>query len=362
MKKIIYVAERPHHIKMLYSLQCNDFDQLFIIPSGNNIGKLQINKTVFYTKYEEIKNIVSGFVPDTYVQTRTNSSLHQFLMGKKIKIDFINHGILVDCVSVRNNLIKAKNMYNNYNACFVATRKIDEYMLKKYVKFGNKIITNAITQFDYLKEISETKYSKDKKAILFVGAPNPARPTIKIINKDYYDAVISLYNICKENGLLFIIKPRANDGFMFLKNNIGKLPWAQSAYDKYNEITSDKDRVIFMKFDDDIYDYFGMADIVVCNGWTTAEIEACMMKKALIVFKTKDDAEGDYYDTVKSGAAVLINNIQDLNKKIEFFINNGNTLIDLQDKCINDLGLIFDGKSYQRVNEELKNKDPGEGQ
>jgi hypothetical protein len=101
-----------------------------------------------------------------------------------------------------------------------------------------------------------------------------------------------------------------------------------------------------------VYDYFN-SDIVIIDGWSTAEVEACLAKLPTIVMDKSADAimKADYMDTVKNEAVLLSHNIKDVENHI-FWLEvqkNKDELCEKQEKYIQNLGIIFDGNIHNRI-------------
>jgi hypothetical protein len=83
------------------------------------------------------------------------------------------------------------------------------------------------------------------------------------------------------------------------------------------------------------------------------EIEACVARKPLIVVRTKSKPSYDPFNTVTSGAAKKIRNINNLESNIVDLLTC-NSLAVKQDKLIKEIGLLTDGLAGKRIQDRLE--------
>lgn len=374
MKKVLYVLTSPAHKRVFESfVERPDLDQLVVgppptkskmVPEDYSDFKL---KNIQYGSIKNISGIVGKFKPDIYVQAEliNQHNVIQKNSGLSYKRVFVSHGM------AGNNIISiAKpsglnlSVFRGLDLYCGANKTFADWMKYAINVDDSKILLNALPQLDILFDsnyytsyrdaiLAKTKFPAAKKVILFLGFCCKDRHDFKPHNEDYFRTAIELGRMAKENNWLVMIKPRQTHSEMmdFLKNH----GW--SKYMKDYESLHANDNVHFIgPAGAHIYRYY-FADAFVINGCSTAEIEACAIQKPLFVVRTNLKCLQSGYDpfsTTSSGAAMSIPDLSELEHDLlECFNNNKYHWPDKQKKLLEDMGISFDGKHHERIQNSL---------
>lgn len=232
----------------------------------------------------------------------------------------------------------------------------------KYAAGSNKVLLNAIPQFDllfnsvYYKSdrerilgylASKGKVVNPQKVILFVGFCCKDRADFIYHNEDYFKSVIALEEMAKRRNWLVMVKPRHS--YLKMKQFLKTARWGSKYIKKYAEIQKSK-YLHFITTTSHIYKYF-FADAFVMNGTSTFEVEACICKKPLFIVQTDCRGTKDPYGVKKYRAGVGIVGVNELEhclagqEKYHWPEN--------QEKLVQSMGLMIDGKMYERIQEYL---------
>jgi len=222
----------------------------------------------------------------------------------------------------------------------------------------SKILFNAIPQFDIIyndmgdnkfKEalIKQNKIPKANKYILFAGFAGHKRSDFFPHNEDYYRTAIYLEKIAKKNNWFVFIKPRilAKQDLKFVGDNSYISKYAKD----YGSLWKSK-HVCIVHPMESIYKYF-FSDIIIANGTSTLEVEACCVNKPLIIVRTDPNSFAPL-KTVFLGGAKLVNTdiMNDLEEAITSSFEKN---ISCYSKILQYHGVSFDGKMSKRVGEAI---------
>lgn len=352
MKKIVYFIDSESHYKVFEPFIKNPCSNFLICPG---LKYRNINNAWVYESEKHAKNILNNIKPDVFVQSRGKSALHSFLDNNNIKKVLIGHGVSTNSEKVAQLIKNSSKVYNSYDMICAGTQKYDKepYLRNTSLK-DDQIQVTGLSQFDTLFDIMK-KTKRKEKSILFAGGFMLFREGEKYRpREEYYKYILYLSNMCSINGWNLIIKPRADD-INILKNiNEG---WAKEYVEMYKKLLKNGN-IKLVDAGSNIYDYF-YSSMVIIDGWSTLEIEACLANIPLIIIderKNTNDKDSDFIGSVSSGAARLVDCLRDLdetiveleNKKVE------NIMFEGQNKLISDLGIKFDGKTADRIVEAIE--------
>jgi len=224
-----------------------------------------------------------------------------------------------------------------------------------------QVITDALAQIDLLHNadyynqhkdriLANTKISKPSAVILFCGFCCKDRADFNQHNEDYFETVFELEKIAKKHNWLVIVKPRQllEKTMKYLKATGG---WATKYVSTYPKFVKQKN-LHFIGHDTNLYKYF-FSDVIVCNGCSTVEIEACIANKPLALVRTRSSAGYDPFETVTAQAAQEVKDINKLEKTILRFLQ-GNPHIDEQNALVKSMGITADGQAHKRIQDRLK--------
>jgi hypothetical protein len=82
-------------------------------------------------------------------------------------------------------------------------------------------------------------------------------------------------------------------------------------------------------------------------------MEACVVRRPLVVVRTKSDSIYDPFDTVKTGAAREIKNVNKLERNMNELLQN-NVLTTNQRELIKSVGLTIDGMAAKRIQDRIE--------
>lgn len=369
MKKILYVLTSPSHKRVFEPfVERKDAIQAIagphpIISSKNNIvpedySDFSIKKIFTFDsskRDKSIQKIVAKFKPDVYVQSSFVMPNIKFPDGcKKVAV---SHGLtgnhVVDLIKTTDYNTKGLKGPDMYIGAPNSFRDFVELVAGK----KKEIIAGIIPQLDIIhnpnyynsyrqRVLSQTKNPNPDKVILFIGFCCKDRKDFCYHNEDYFKSVIELERIARKNNWLVMVKPRHTLSKMisFLSTH----SWGSQYIKKYTAIQSSK-FLHFITTTGHIYRYF-FADAFVMNGTSTAEIETCAIQKPLFIVRTRSEDKTDPFNTITAGAAEHIKDISDLENCLSLNFNNGSYhYLEAQLNHLKTLGIIFDGKNSERV-------------
>ena len=362
MKKILYVIRSHAHKRVFESFKPKDgLDQLLVGPEiqvttnlvPEDYSDFKI-KTKLYKDIRHLQKMVNSFNPDIAVQCSTYKDISYPVSCKKV---FVSHGLAGNNIEV----IKKKNNFIGFDLYCGDKDLFADWIVPSARTTREKVLQNAVPQLDLLHDgsyynsykervVSFTKNPTAKRVILFCGFCCKDRPDFDLHNEDYFKTAIELEKIAKKHNWLILIKPRQPFGriISFLKTH----NWGKKYVQPYSAIQSSK-YLHFISTNAHIYRYF-FADLFICNGYSTTEIETCLVNKPLILVRTRVDAKNyDPFDTVTSGAGTQVKDINKLEEMIIKVIDKTDH-IDKQNALLNDLKIKNDGKAYLRVQEALE--------
>lgn len=361
VKKILYFIRSLAHKRVFESYrERNDMVQMVLGPKPlvidgvmDDYRNFGIKNIKIYNSDREAKLITNSFKPDIFVQ-EDFPRLNFALSG--CREVYVAHGMAGNHVL---SLCRrdAKGPWNGFDLYCGATKRLKgvvDYITGK----KNEVLVNALGQFDLLSYPGYFRPSKNnilfenkKPSILFCGFCCKNTSDFKLHNEDYFKTVYELERLAKKNDWLVIIKPRQGTKQVvdFLKQSGG---WTKQYVKTYQSIVKSK-YLHFIDFRANPCKYFS-ADIIMCNGCSTLEIEACIINKPLVVVRTKSGPKYDPFNTVSSGAAIKVENINNIEKTVMDIISVGNTRTKEQNGLLKDLNILTDGLAYKRVQDRLK--------
>ena len=365
MKKVLYFSHYLERIRVFRSFEEEpDLEQLFIGPHPKTFNGVAedymdfgIKNIKTYADNKEAQRMVNEFCPDIVVQADMDKSIQLPASAKKV---FVMHGVVGNHVRGYFGPSTSWDGFDLYCGATKNFKDIVDYFTSTVDK--KKVLLNALPQIDFFNTnnyktsnrediLGRTKNPGAKKIILFCGFSGKYRPDYYDHNEDYYRTLFELARISEKNNWLSMVKSRQGlrqtGKFLALDE-----PWIKSCVKPYADAQKNK-FVHFIHPDSNIYDHF-FADIVICNGCSSVEIEACVVNKPLIVVRTK--VGPDKYDplnTVNSGAAVLVDNISKLEDTI---INSldGDLHVNKQNALIESIGISVDGLAHKRITDAIK--------
>lgn len=351
--RIVYIANSLAHKRVLEPFKKHpDLEQFIVAPETKPTTNLVpedykdcgIQNIHTFKNMAEAQSIVDKLNPDIIGQTGI------FNINSKAKKVYLGHGMIGKHVKAMGK-VKTWGGFNLYCGA--------SWIFKDYITYAadvdpNNVLIDALPQFDLLydpnyynayKTYIVSKLKPDAaKVILFLGFCCKDRGDFKDHNEDYFKTVIELEKIARKNNWLALIKPRQSFSEMwgFLNGNGPVRQYAKA----YKDIQSSK-YLHFISTNSHIYRYY-FADVIVCNGCSTGEIEACLMNKPLILVRTKSGPKYDPFDTDKTGAATVVRNINDLETAMNKPAN-----VEQQKNLIKSLGITNDGMAHRRIQDKV---------
>jgi hypothetical protein len=314
-----------------------------------------------YNNRKELQKLINRFVPHIYVQASLPCA-YGLKLPRGCKRVYVSHGLIGGHTK---GIIKKANfdtsVWKNCDLYCGGGHAFKDWIY--HITNSKNVLLNAVPQFDIIKDpkyynsfrkriLSKSKNPNAKKIILFIGFCCRARSDFKAHNEDYFKTVIELERLAAKNNWLVMVKPRQTYSKMmrFLKAQ----GWKDKYREKYAQIQNSK-YLHFISTTGHIYRYF-FADIFVLNGCSTAEIEACVAQKPLVLVRTHKLISKESYDpfmSVNSGAALEVKEIKDLAKCLAGVIDGGNQRLVQQKNLIKSMGLTIDGQMHKRIQNRL---------
>jgi len=372
MKRTIYVMTSLSHKRVFETFEPRtDMEQMILgpmpkitgIPTGivpEDYSDFKIKNIKCYWNRKEMQDAVDKFKPDIYVEASLPVARGIRLPSGCKKV-YVSHGMVGNHVK---GIIKKAGFDTSAwkgNDLYCGATNVFADWIKHVAKVGDdKILLNALPQLDILydsdyynsyrkKVLNKTKNPDAEKIILFVGFCCKDRYDFNDHNEDYFRTAIELEKIARQHNWLVMIKPRHTYDAMvrFLKGHA----WGRKYLKPYADIQNSK-HLHFITTTGHIYRYF-FADAFVTNGTSTVEVEACSMKKPLFVVQTHLTGP-DAYDMVKNGAAMPIPDLFELEHDLTEYFDKGRFhWPNQQEKRIVDMGISFDGKMHNRIQNKL---------
>lgn len=370
MKKILYVLTSLSHKRCYESfVERKDCVQMVAGPKPKitqtiipeDYRDFKIKNIHYYSNMNELQRLINKFKPNVYVQASL-PCIRGLIFPMNCKKVYVSHGMLGNHVK---NIIKQAGLdtyvWKGFDLYCGATKTFADWLKSAINLDSNKVLLNAIPQFDIIsspnycgkykdKILKSSKNPSAKYIILFVGLCCRDRYDFQDHNEDYFKSVIKLEELAREHNWLVMVKPRQYYPKMmsFLKTK----RWGSKYYKKYAQIQKSK-YLHFITTTGHIYRYF-FADIFITNGCSTVEVEACVAKKPLIIIRTNVRTIKPYdpYRTSEFGSSFNIDNINILEKTI-FDILNGKNKTKEQGNMIRSMGLTIDGNMHKRIQDRL---------
>lgn len=360
VKSIVYYLDKLSHVKVFrpFMYDKSGRKQHILVPASLK-GKVDLPNSLFYKNEEHAKQLIKKISPDVFVQSRNKGGLHDFLDKMKIKKVMIGHGTLTKNDVVVKLVNNSKHVYKRYDLICVATEKFDKWTMVRGAEISEKMVAvTGLAQFDSLYDIvKNNKFGtpntdKYDKTILVVGG-KPAHMISKgkhAPRVEHHRCIFEVAKLCHENNWQLLIKPRSNHLDDYLRKNIKTVPWAKKYVDMYDELLKNEN-VRMLDGDDEIYRYFNV-DLFVLDGWSTAEMEICLVRKPMVI--VNETTDGDYLDTVATGAAKIVTDYNAIRKNILAVINSNNSgMIKKQDNFVLNAKIKFDGENYKRILKQI---------
>jgi hypothetical protein len=361
--KVVYYVHSLAHKRVLESFSDVDgMEQTIVAPkpiiTSNVIPEdyrdFKIKNIVTYSNNNDANRLIQKISPDVVAQTTTGNIVNIPGGSKKV---YISHGMIGNHVKAMSKRGTAKT-WHGFNLYCGSTPIFKEWIEHAT---GNKqnILLNSFPQFDllyddYVKEykddvINTTRNNSPAKTILFCGFCCKDRADFKLHSEDYFSTAVELERISRKHNFLIFMKPRHSFSrtVEFLKQNARRWSWTPSQVQSYVDIKNSK-HIHFITTNSHIYRYY-FADLVVCNGCSTAEIEACILNRPLVLTRTKvKKEEYDPFSTVSSGAGVQVSDINNL-EGVVLDSFNGDSHIIKQNELLKSNNIVVDGKAHKRI-------------
>ena len=360
-KRILYFIRSLAHRRVFESyVERDDMDQLVLAPKPiiiddilegyNNFG---IKNIKFYNNDLEAQAVIKSFKPDVFVQ-EDFPAITNVLPG--CKKAFVMHGIIGNHVI---GLCKPdkKSPWNGFDLYCGATKRFEE-IVHHITGKKSEVLLNALGQLDLLNNPNYCMphrngvlFENKRPSILFCGFCCKNTSDFKLHNEDYFKTVYELERLAKKNNWLVMIKPRqgTKQVMVFLQQT---RRWAKQYAKTYQSIVKSK-YLHFIDFRANPCKYFS-SDIIMCNGCSTLEIEACVINKPLVIVRTKSGLGYDPFNTVSSGAAIGIKDINDIEKTIKDILSGKNSHVSEQKALLKSLNILTDGLAHKRIQDRLK--------
>jgi len=369
--RILYVITSPAHKRVFESfVERDDMEQMIIGPSPTKSHFVPEDYTDFKLKNihyyqkdpeKEIASLIIKFKPDIYVQPDLTAIHKKFKVPKKV---YVSHGMIGNHVK---GIIKQAgfntSVWNGLDLYCGATTIFANWVKHVAKVADDKILLNALPQLDILydsnyynsyrqKILVQIKKPNAKKVILFIGFGCKDRVDFKDHNEDYFRTAIELGKIARQNNWLVMIKPRQEhkEIIKFLQQQ----PWRGKYEMDYHKLHLNPNVHFIGPAAAHIYRYY-FADAFVMNGCSTAEVEVCAIQKPLFIVRTSLKSDYDPYNTITSGAAMLITDISELEHDLLEYFNNGKFYWpEKQVQLIKQMGIVFDGRMHERIQNRLR--------
>ena len=358
MKKVVYFIRTLSHRRSFETLvERDDVEQMILGPQSHVLngvpqgyGDFGIKNVQIFDTLGGAQKILDAFKPNILVQSEFEERIKAPGTCKRV---FVGHGM------IGNHTIKLFKKGMNkakppFDYCCAQTKMFENFF-NHITERKNNILFNAMPQFDLLYNkdyytkyrdivLNSSKIQNPSRIILFCGFCCKNRPDYNLHNEDYFNTVIELAKISKRNNWLSIIKPRQHHdkAINFMKKSKKMTKYIKPFTDAINS-----SNLHCIEHISNTYRYF-FADVIMCNACSTVEIEACVVNKPLILVRTKADATYDPFDTVLSGAANLVKNINNLERTINM-VSADTSYVVKQNKLLKSKGIVVDGMAHKRV-------------
>lgn len=362
-KKVLYFIESLSRLRVIKSFREDpDLDQLVVGPKpvvysgiSEDYTDIGIKNIKLYDTHKTAKRIIRSFHPDIAVLTDMVGTVKFPRSSKRV---FVMHGMIGNHIQ---DYFKPEDCehWSGFDLYCGATKEFESWV--KYVVGDKEVLLDALPQFDFFypdnyktplrkKIVNQTKSPNSSKVILFCGFCCGGRGDFKDHNEDYFSVVEALSAVAEKNDWLVLIKPRQSSksitGFM-ASSGLSK-----TYGDAYKKAQKNK-HLYFIDPNSSIYHYF-FADLIVCNGCSTIEFEACLAHKPLVVVRSKLTTEQyDPFDTVRFGAGEYVSKISDLEGTIVRALESDSHIIK-QDEFVKSKGITIDGLAYKRIQDKIK--------
>ncbi|KKM05270.1 hypothetical protein LCGC14_1755820 [marine sediment metagenome] len=358
MKKVVYFIRTLSHRRSFETLVERDgIEQMILGPKSHVLngvpqgyGDFGIKNVQIFDTLEDAQKILDTFKPDVLVQAEFDE---QAKVPSTCKRVFVGHGMIGNHMTklLKKGMNKTKP---TFDYCCAQTKMFESFF-NHITERKNNVLFNAMPQFDLLYNkdyyteyrdivLNNSKIQNPSRIILFCGFCCKNRPDYNLHNEDYFNTVIELAKISKRNNWLSIIKPRQHHdkAINFMKKSKKMTKYIKPFTDAINS-----SNLHCIEHISNTYRYF-FADVIMCNACSTVETEACVVNKPLILIRTKSGPDYDPFDTVSSGAASLVKNINDLEKTINVVLAD-TSYVDKQNKLLKSKGIVMDGMAHKRV-------------
>jgi hypothetical protein len=335
--------------------------QQAIVSPGGSYGVSRVFGCSAENPSPGIANAIEKFKPTVLTQCDLSKCTIPLVKKYRLKHVFINHGFWPRSP---NNMGRFKDKFwETFDLFCGATHVLQEIFDKSEKKMN--IATNALPQFDTLynktrdpntsrKKLMEKYGAFDAGAVITLFGNIKGRVSLMPFNRGYYETAIELGKLAKRNKWLVLIKTKTKGPEEYL--SACKDGWVKSIRPEYNRLKSNE-YVRFVDIQSSPYELF-CSDIIINSARSTVDIEASLVRKPLIrVWLQTQELDDNIlsYETgvLDFGAAHLLKDIGDLESMVCECLDE-NKLADKQEKFVNSLGIIFDGKAYTRVLDAIK--------
>jgi hypothetical protein len=304
---------------------------------------------------EQVQKYIDDFQPDVITQTRpSGKGVKGVIIPSNIKRVFINHGMVGHDMSIFKNPPN-KGVYSEFDLCCGATKYYSNYLANDFLVDPDKIVLNALPQFDLLADPDYYNSKKDlivpepfrgKPIILYFGHIGMQKTIgIKEHRHEFFDTLFTLANTVDKIDGMLLVKPRAQ------YNHIEQMSKMEGLHRAYKLLWKNP-RIKFINTQYPIYQYM-FADMVVCNGYSTTEVESVLAGKPVIkVNLIANPLTKDYFKTLESNAAVEVVNKKDMLTTINTILSSDKAksmFKDGRERYMSKHNILLDGKAYERV-------------
>jgi len=363
-KKVVYHLASLGRRRVFESTkQDNRFEQIVLgpkitMPNGvvaEDYSYFNLKNIKTYNNAKQAQQIVNQIKPDIFVQDDTPKNI---VLPEKCVRAFAGHGMIGTNVIPMHKYGGAKS-WRGFDVYFGATERFREWIWHACGDNSKLVYMDCLPQTDLLhdknyyesyrsKILKTTKNPGAKKAIIFFGFCCKDRADFQDHLEDYYKTAIWLEKTARKNNYIVFLRPRVSfkRTVEFLKTR----PWGSKYLNSYLKLAKSK-YVHNVVTTNHIYRYY-FSDVFVVNGCSTAELEACMINKPLIVVRSVDRKGYDPFETVSHKASILAKNYSDLANGVAACVA-GHPTIDEQNELIKSRGIVFDGKASDRISDIL---------
>ena len=333
---IIYYLGHPTHIRTVLPIkkQKHLHQTVIVSANGRSMIKNHLDELFFFHTNKQIRQFIASKKPDILVITCKDKVVAAEAKKKGTKVVYLSHGIYANSERNIRMFTTLKKFFRGLDLICVASDVEKKIIVGQCDISEDKIVTNAVSQFDMLKKIKRAR--TDRFAILCPGVRCKGRVDYMGFIQDYYNTVYNLSMIAEKYDWKVIVKPKSDEEFRFLKR--GKEPWMKDMRDKYARARKSK-YMSWINYSKLIYEQFSKADAVVMAGYSTLDIETCMADIPLISIQMHDENK-DYNNLNQFNAALIAKNMDELEEHLlKIKASQDNILREGQEALLKSIGI-----------------------